>query len=94
MKETRKGPSLKLVKVTQADPFAAHVGSRLRLRRETLQMSQQELAEAMNSTVAQLSEIEMGHHRPSAVDLQRLSDFLEVPLAWFYEGMRGRGQVK
>lgn len=65
----------------------AHVGMRLRVRREMLALSEREFASAFQLAVAELKEIEAGHREVNAKVLFRLANLLEVPVAWFFEGM-------
>jgi transcriptional regulator with XRE-family HTH domain len=69
------------------DPVDIHVGSRLRLRRTLIGMSQEQLAEALNITFQQVQKYERGTNRISASRLFQASRTLGVPVAWFYDEM-------
>jgi transcriptional regulator with XRE-family HTH domain len=63
------------------------VGTRLRLRRRMLDMSQQELADALHIAQQQLQKYETGQNRISASRLYEAARILNAPVAWFYEGL-------
>src|SRR5271169_4837856 len=63
-----------------------HVGSRLRMRRLMLDMSQSTLADALGLTFQQVQKYEKGSNRISASRLQQLSQILQVPVPFFFEG--------
>jgi len=72
--------------VTKVSPTDKHVGSRLRMRRLMLDMSQSDIAEALGLTFQQVQKYEKGTNRISASRLQRLCQVLQVPVAFFFEG--------
>ena len=63
-----------------------HVGSRVRMRRIMLAMSQEHLADALGVTYQQVQKNEKGANRIGASRLQQLSEILQVPVAFFFEG--------
>src|ERR1700721_2137726 len=63
-----------------------HVGSRLRMRRLMLGMSQTVIADALGGTFQQVQKYEQGTNRISASRLQHLSQILQVPVPFFFEG--------
>ena len=67
-------------------PTDQHVGSRVRMRRVMLAMSQQQLAEALGITYQQVQKCEKGANRIGASRLQQISHILQVPVAFFFEG--------
>src|SRR3979490_1626560 len=70
-----------------------HVGSRVRLRRMMLGMSQTNVADALGLTFQQVQKYEKGTNRISASRLQHISHFLQVPVAFFFEGLvSGQGK--
>jgi ribosome-binding protein aMBF1 (putative translation factor) len=69
------------------NPVDVHVGSRLRLRRQLLGLSQQRLAEALKLTFQQLQKYERGTNRVSASRLWDLSGILSCPVSYFFEEM-------
>jgi transcriptional regulator with XRE-family HTH domain len=74
-------------------PTDKHVGQRVRMRRLMLGMSQTNVADALGVTFQQLQKYEKGVNRISASRLQRSSEILQVPIAFFFEGApRVRGQ--
>ena len=68
------------------NPTDKHVGSRLRMRRHMLDMSQTDVADALGLTFQQLQKYEKGSNRISASRLQHLSQILQVPVSFFFEG--------
>jgi transcriptional regulator with XRE-family HTH domain len=60
------------------DPTDKHVGSRLRMRRLTLHMSQTALGEAVGLTFQQIQKYELGSNRISSSRLQQFSNILQV----------------
>ncbi len=69
------------------DPVDVHVGTRLRLRRTLIGMSQEQLAAALNITFQQVQKYERGTNRISASRLFQASRALGVAVAWFFEEM-------
>jgi transcriptional regulator with XRE-family HTH domain len=63
-----------------------HVGSRMRMRRLMLAMSQEKLAAALGLTFQQVQKYERGANRIGASRLQQMSHILQVPVAFFFEG--------
>ena len=69
-----------------SNPIDKHVGSRVRMRRLMLDMSQTDLADALGLTFQQVQKYEKGANRVSASRLQHLSQILQVPVPFFFEG--------
>src|SRR5256884_9346103 len=63
-----------------------HIGSRVRMRRKMLAMSQTQLADALGITYQQVQKNERGTNRIGASRLQQISHILQVPVAFFFEG--------
>ena len=68
-------------------PIDKHVGTRIRLRRALLEMTQQRLADAAGITFQQIQKYEKGANRVSASRLQHLASILGVTVGFFYEGV-------
>jgi len=68
------------------NPTDKHVGSRLRMRRLMLDMSQADLADGLGLTFQQVQKYEKGTNRVSASRLQHISQILQVPVPFFFEG--------
>ena len=64
-----------------------HVGRRVRMRRQLLAMSQQKLGAALGLTFQQVQKYEKGTNRIGASRLQQISQILQVPVAFFFEGL-------
>ncbi|MBB4005316.1 transcriptional regulator with XRE-family HTH domain [Aurantimonas endophytica] len=71
------------------NPVDTHVGSRVRLRRTMLGMSQEKLGESLGITFQQIQKYEKGSNRIGASRLQRMSEVLNVPVAFFFEDAPG-----
>lgn len=69
------------------NPIDVHVGSRIRLRRTLLGLSQEKLAEMLGLTFQQVQKYERGMNRVGASRLWDIGKVLEVPVGFFYEDM-------
>ncbi len=74
------------------NPVDKHVGSRVRMRRMMLSMSQEKLGDALGLTFQQVQKYEKGTNRIGASRLQQISHILQVPVSFFFEGAPN-GQV-
>ena len=68
------------------NPIDRHVGSRVRMRRMMLGMSQEKLGDALDLTFQQVQKYEKGTNRIGASRLQSIAHILQVPVAFFFEG--------
>lgn len=68
------------------NPTDKHVGSRVRMRRMMLGMSQEKLGDALSLTFQQVQKYEKGTNRIGASRLQQISNILQVPVSFFFEG--------
>ena len=68
------------------NPTDKHVGSRVRMCRMMLGMSQEKLGNAFSLTFQQVQKYEKGTNRIGASRLQQIAHFLQVPVAFFFEG--------
>jgi transcriptional regulator with XRE-family HTH domain len=68
-------------------PIDVHVGSRIRLRRTLMQMSQERLGDALGLTFQQVQKYERGANRVGASRLFDLSRVLDVPVSFFFDDM-------
>lgn len=69
------------------NPVDVHVGSRVRMRRTLLGISQEKLGQALGLTFQQVQKYERGANRIGASRLYDLSRILEVPVNFFFEDM-------
>lgn len=69
------------------NPVDIHVGSRVRLQRMLVGLSQEKLGLSMGLTFQQIQKYEKGVNRIGASRLFKLSQVLEVPVQFFFEGM-------
>jgi transcriptional regulator with XRE-family HTH domain len=89
-------PRMSTLEVKQAmvkkapDPVDKHVGSRVRMRRMMLGMSQTELGDALGLTFQQVQKYERGQNRMGASRLHNISRILQIPVAFFFEGAPGQ----
>lgn len=67
------------------NPIDTHVGSRVRMRRMMLSMSQEKLGEHLGITFQQIQKYEKGTNRIGASRLQHIATVLQVPVAFFFE---------
>jgi len=67
-------------------PVDRHVGSRVRMRRITVGMSQEKLGEALGVTFQQIQKYEKGSNRISASRMQNIAQVLGVPVSYFFDG--------
>ena len=63
----------------------AHVGSRMRMRRMMLGMSQEKLATAFGVSFQQVQKYERGANRMGSSRLQHAASILRVPVSYFFE---------
>jgi len=68
------------------NPIDKHVGSRVRMRRMMLGMSQEKLGERLGLTFQQVQKYEKGTNRIGASRLQQIGAILSVPVSFFFEG--------
>ena len=68
------------------NPVDRHVGSRVRMRRMMLGMSQEKLGNSLGLTFQQVQKYEKGTNRIGASRLQQISHILQVPVSFFFEG--------
>lgn len=68
-------------------PIDIHVGSRLRLRRSLIRMSQQKLADAVGVTFQQVQKYERGTNRISISRMYEMANALGVPASYFLEDL-------
>ncbi len=77
-----------------ATPVDAHIGQKIRTRRNLLGLSQTELADAAGITFQQIQKYEKGANRVGASRLQQFSEALGVPPSYFFEGVPIVGKKK
>ena len=74
------------------NPVDMYVGNRVRMRRLMLDLSQTRLADALGVTFQQVQKYEKGVNRISASRLQQMSQTLQVPVPFFFEGLPSPSQ--
>ena len=67
------------------DNFNKHLGNKLKLRRLALGLTQTKVAKAINVTFQQIQKYEKGTNGVSSNRLMQLSQFLKVPIIYFFE---------
>jgi transcriptional regulator with XRE-family HTH domain len=65
--------------------FNRHLGSKLRMRRLALGLTQTKVAQAINVTFQQIQKYEKGTNGISSLRIMQLSTFLKVPVIYFFE---------
>ncbi|EJF91851.1 MULTISPECIES: helix-turn-helix domain-containing protein [Bartonella] len=75
MTETRKKP----------DPIDVYVGTRIRLRRNMLGLTQEKLGEQLGITFQQIQKYEKGTNRVGASRLQAIAEIMDVPVSYFFD---------
>ena len=65
--------------------FNRHLGSKLRMRRLALGLTQTKVAQAINVTFQQIQKYEKGTNGVSSIRLLQLSNYLKVPINYFFE---------
>lgn len=80
--------------VGQPNPVDIYVGSRLKLRRLILGISQKKMAEKLGITFQQVQKYENGINRISASRLWDISKLLKVQVEYFFDGMNESIQVQ
>ena len=68
------------------DNFNKHLGNKLKLRRLALGLTQTKVAKAINVTFQQIQKYEKGTNGVSSIRLLQLSNYLKIPINYFYEG--------
>ena len=69
--------------------FNRHLGSKLRMRRLALGLTQTKVAQAINVTFQQIQKYEKGTNGISSLRIMQLSNFLKVPVVFFFEDVPG-----
>lgn len=79
-------PKLLSAKSVAKKDIDAHVGKRLRLRRTMMGLSQEAVAKAVGITFQQVQKYEKGSNAMNASRLYEFAQFMNVPVAYFFEG--------
>jgi transcriptional regulator with XRE-family HTH domain len=69
------------------NPVDLHVGSRIRMRRKILGVSQERLADSLGLTFQQVQKYERGSNRVSASKLYEIAATLQAQVSYFFEGL-------
>src|SRR5262249_31023980 len=85
--KTDSRESLKM-SIKAPNPVDKYVGSRVRMRRIMLGMSQEKLGEALGLTFQQTQKYEKSTNRVSASRIKQISDSLQVAVSFLFEGAR------
>jgi transcriptional regulator with XRE-family HTH domain len=67
------------------DNFNKHLGTKLKLRRLALGLTQTKVAKAINVTFQQIQKYEKGTNGVSSIRLLQLANYLKVPVNYFFE---------
>ena len=71
------------------NPVDVHVGTRVRMRRQVLKMSQEKLGDQLGVTFQQVQKYERGANRVGASRLWKMSQVMDVPVGFFFDGLTG-----
>ena len=74
--------------------FNKHLGNKLKLRRLALGLTQTKVAKAINVTFQQIQKYEKGTNGVSSNRLMQLSNYLKVPITYFFEDFRSYNDIK
>jgi transcriptional regulator with XRE-family HTH domain len=77
--------SIRFFESLMDENFNIHLGKKLRMRRLSLGLTQTKVANAINVTFQQIQKYEKGTNGVSSSRLMQLSQFLKVPITYFYE---------
>ena len=86
--DRKKGRRLRVAIVDGPDPIDIFVGNRIRQRRVMLGVSQQSLGRSLGLTFQQVQKQERGKNRVSCSALWRISEALDVPVSFFFDGVK------
>lgn len=76
------------------NPIDVHVGSRIRLRRISLGLTQNQLAKSVGLTFQQIQKYESGTNRIGASRLWDITHTLKVPVSYLFEEMQPEAQLR
>lgn len=76
-----------MTRESRTNPVDIHVGSRVRMRRTLLGLSQERLGDALGLTFQQVQKYERGMNRIGASRLYDLARILDVPVSFFFDEM-------
>ena len=74
--------------------FNIHLGKKLRMRRLSLGLTQTKVAQAINVTFQQIQKYEKGTNGVSSNRLMQLSNYLKVPITYFFEDFKNFSDIK
>ena len=72
--------------------FNRHLGTKLRMRRLSLGLTQTKVAQAINVTFQQIQKYEKGTNGISSLRIMQLANFLKVPIVFFFEDLPTYGE--
>lgn len=75
------------------NPIDIHVGTRVRLRRQVMKMSQEKLGDQLGVTFQQVQKYERGANRVGASRLWKMSQVLDVNVGFFFDGLDQAGAI-
>lgn len=74
--------------------FNIHLGKKLRMRRLSLGLTQTKVAHAINVTFQQIQKYEKGTNGVSSNRIMQLSNFLKIPITYFFEDYKDYKEIK
>jgi len=81
----KKKPKKAPLRSENPDPIDIYVGSRLRMRRNLVGLSQEQLGKALGLTFQQIQKYERGINRMGSSRLFQIAKTLSVPVSYFFE---------
>ena len=80
--------NIRSLQIFMEENFNIHLGKKLRMRRLSLGLTQTKVAQAINVTFQQIQKYEKGTNGVSSNRLMQLSQFLKVPIIYFFEDFK------
>ena len=80
--------NIRSLQIFMEENFNIHLGKKLRMRRLSLGLTQTKVAHAINVTFQQIQKCEKGTNGVSSNRLMQLSQFLKVPIIYFFEDFK------
>lgn len=89
-----KGYMMNRSKKDMLDPINNHIGTRIRMRRNVLKISQEKLAEKVGISPQQVQKYESGNSRINTSRLYQIKKAFDVDISYFFEGFSDHDDIK
>ena len=80
--------------IDQSIDFNKSIGIKIKNRRLELKLTQSKLAKRINVTFQQIQKYEKGTNGVSSISLLQLSNYLKVPITYFFEDFKNFNDIK